>query len=72
MSNNSWGYSYWNCNSPGGTGVYHSSGYYGNSAWHGGYAGSSVSAYGPYGSAHAFSGYNPSTGYAATHQASNA
>ena len=79
--NNSWGYSYWNCN------------------WHGGYYGSSVSAYGPYGSAHASAGYNPSTGtyargasasnaygsqavgqaynpntgaYAATHQASNA
>ncbi|HTF61658.1 MAG TPA: DUF3300 domain-containing protein [Edaphobacter sp.] len=62
MSNNSWGYSYWNCNWHGGTVVYHSSGYYGNSAWHGGYYGSSASAYGPYGSAHASSGYNPSTG----------
>lgn len=60
--NNSWGYSYWNCNWHGGTVVYHSSGYYGNSAWHGGYYGSSASAYGPYGSAHASSGYNPSTG----------
>jgi len=59
---NSWGYSYWNCNWHGGTVVYHSSGYYGNSAWHGGYYGSSASAYGPYGSAHASSGYNPSTG----------
>ena len=48
--NNSWGYSYWNCNWHGGTVVYHSSGYYGNSAWHGGYYGSSASAYGPYGS----------------------
>jgi Protein of unknown function (DUF3300) len=59
---NSWGYSYWNCNWHGGTVVYHSSGYYGNSAWHGGYYGSSASAYGPYGSAHASTGYNPSTG----------
>ncbi len=59
---NSWGYSYWNCNWHGGAVVYHSSGYYGNSAWHGGYYGSSASAYGPYGSAHASAGYNPSTG----------
>ena len=59
---NSWGYSYWNCNWHGGTVVYHSSGYYGNSAWHGGFYGSSTSAYGPYGSAHASAGYNPSTG----------
>ena len=57
-----WGYSYWNCNWHGGTVVYHSTGYYGNSAWHGGYYGSSASAYGPYGSAHASAGYNPSTG----------
>lgn len=71
--NNSWGYSYWNCNWHGGTVVYHSSGYYGNSAWHGGYYGSSVSAYGPYGSAHAAAGYNPSTGtYARGASASNA
>jgi Protein of unknown function (DUF3300) len=60
--NNSWGYSYWNCNWHGGAVVYHSTGYYGNSAWHGGYYGSSASAYGPYGSAHASTGYNPSTG----------
>jgi Protein of unknown function (DUF3300) len=60
--NNSWGYSYWNCNWHGGTVVYGSTGYYGNNAWHGGYYGSSASAYGPYGSAHASSGYNPSTG----------
>jgi hypothetical protein len=60
--NNSWGYSYWNCNWHGGTVVYRSTGYYGNSAWHGGYYGSSASAYGPYGSAHASTGYNPSTG----------
>ena len=59
---NSWGYSYWNCNWHGGAVVYHSSGYYGNSAWHGGYYGSSASVYGPYGSAHASTGYNPSTG----------
>ncbi len=46
-----WGYSYWNCNWHGGTVVYHSTGYYGNSAWHGGYYGSSATAYGPYGAA---------------------
>ncbi len=70
---NSWGYSYWNCNWHGGAVVYHSSGYYGNSAWHGGYYGSSASAYGPYGSAHASAGYNPSTGtYARGASASNA
>ena len=62
MSNNSWGYSYWNCNWHGGAVVYGSTSYYGNSAWHGGYYGSSASAYGPYGSAHASTGYNPSTG----------
>jgi hypothetical protein len=68
-----WGYSYWNCNWHGGTVVYHSTGYYGNSAWHGGYYGSSASAYGPYGSAHASAGYNPSTGtYARGASASNA
>jgi hypothetical protein len=62
MANSSWGYSYWNCNWHGGAVVYHSTGYYGNSAWHGGYYGSTASAYGPYGSAHASAGYNPSTG----------
>jgi hypothetical protein len=62
MNNNSWGYSYWNCNWHGGTVVYHSSGYYGNSAWHGGYYGSSATAYGPNGMAKAGSAYNPSTG----------
>src|SRR3984893_8218360 len=35
-----WGYSYWNCNWHGGTVVYRSTAYYGNSAWHGGYYGS--------------------------------
>ena len=37
-----WGYSYWNCNWHGGTVVYHSNVYYGNTAWHGGYYGSSA------------------------------
>jgi hypothetical protein len=60
--NNSWGYSYWNCNWHGGTVVYRSNVYYGNSAWHGGVYGSSVSAYGPYGSAHAGNAYNSNTG----------
>jgi len=59
---NSWGYSYWNCNWHGGTVVYHSTGYYGNSAWHGGYYGSSATAYGPDGVARAGTAYNPSTG----------
>jgi hypothetical protein len=60
--NNSWGYSYWNCNWHGGTVVYRSSSYYGNSAWHGGYYGSSATAYGPNGVARAGTAYNPSTG----------
>jgi len=50
--NNSWGYSYWNCNWHGGAVVYRSNVYYGNAAWHGGY----------YGSARAGTAYNPSTG----------
>src|SRR5271156_5500830 len=57
-----WGYSSWNCNWYGGGAYYHGGAYYGNDAWHGGYYGTSASAYGPYGSAHASSGYNPSTG----------
>lgn len=52
MSNNSWGYSYWNCNWHGGAVYYGGGAYYGNNAWHGGY----------YGSARVSSGYNPSTG----------
>ncbi len=62
MMSNSWGYSYWNCNWYGGAAVYHGGAYYGNDAWHGGYYGTSGGAYGPYGSAHYSSGYNPSTG----------
>src|SRR5580698_2228119 len=70
---NSWGYSYWNCNWHGGTVVYRSNVYYGNSAWHGGVYGSSVSAYGPYGSAHSGTAYNSNTGtYARGASASNA
>jgi hypothetical protein len=58
-----WGYSSWNCGWHGTTAVvYHGGTYYGNNAWHGGYYGSSGSAYGPNGSAHYSSGYNPSTG----------
>ena len=57
-----WSYSSWNCNWHGGAVVYGNSAYYGNNAWHGGYYGSSASAYGPYGSAHAGTAYNPSTG----------
>ncbi|MBV8672475.1 MAG: DUF3300 domain-containing protein, partial [Acidobacteriaceae bacterium] len=57
-----WSYSSWNCNWHGGAVVYGGGAYYGNSAWHGGYYGSSASAYGPNGSAHYSQGYNPSTG----------
>src|SRR5271170_5013322 len=57
-----WGYSYWGCNWHGGTVVYNNNVFYGNNAWHGGYYGSSASAYGAYGSAHYSQGYNPSTG----------
>jgi len=57
-----WGYSYWGCNWYGGAAYYHGGAYYGNTAWHGGYYGSSASYYGPNGSAHASEGYNPSTG----------
>src|SRR5271169_6800492 len=68
-----WGYSSWNCGWHGTTTVvYHGGTYYGNSAWHGGYYGSSGSAYGPNGAAHYSSGYNPSTGtYAHGGTASN-
>jgi uncharacterized membrane protein YgcG len=57
-----WGYSAWHCGWYGGGAYYHGAAYYGNTAWHGGYYGSSASVYGPYGSAHASNGYNPSTG----------
>lgn len=57
-----WGWSYWNCNWHGGAVVYHSGVYYGNRAWRGGMYGSGVTAYGPYGSASAARGYNPTTG----------
>jgi hypothetical protein len=58
-----WGYSSWNCGWHGTTAVvYHGGAYYGNNAWHGGYYGSSGSAYGPNGAAHYGAGYNPSTG----------
>jgi hypothetical protein len=62
MMSSSWGYSSWNCNWAGGGAYYHGGAYYGNSAWHGGYYGSSGGVYGPNGSAHYGSGYNPSTG----------
>jgi len=57
-----WGYSYWNCNWHGGAVVYRNNVYYGNNAWHGGYYGSSATAYGPNGVARAGTAYNPSTG----------
>jgi hypothetical protein len=68
-----WGYSSWNTGWHGTTAVvYRGGAYYGNSAWHGGYYGSSGSAYGPNGAAHYSSGYNPSTGtYARGATASN-
>jgi Protein of unknown function (DUF3300) len=61
----SWGWSSWNCHWYGGGVYYHGGAYYGNAAWHGGYYGHSGAAYGPYGSAHYGSGYNPYTGTAA-------
>jgi Protein of unknown function (DUF3300) len=57
-----WSYTSWNCNWHGGAVVYGTSHYYGNSAWHGGYYGSSATAYGPYGAARVGNAYNPSTG----------
>ncbi len=57
-----WGYSYWNTNWRGGAVVYRSSSYYGNTAWRGGYYGSSATASGPYGAARAGTAYNPTTG----------
>lgn len=57
-----WGYSSWNCNWHGGAVYYGGGAYYGNNAWHGGVYGSSATAYGPNGVAHASQGYNPSTG----------
>jgi Protein of unknown function (DUF3300) len=62
MMSSSWGYSYWHCDWYGGAAYYHGAAYYGNDAWHGGYYGTSGSAYGAYGSAHYSQGYNPSTG----------
>ena len=65
IANNSccgWGYSSWNCNWHGGTVVYSNNVYYGNNAWHGGAYGSSATAYGAYGTAHAGTAYNPNTG----------
>jgi Protein of unknown function (DUF3300) len=62
MMSSGWGYSSWSCNWYGGAAYYHGGAYYGNTAWHGGYYGTSGGAYGPYGSAHYSSGYNPSTG----------
>jgi hypothetical protein len=62
-SHYAWGYSSWNCGWHGTTTVvYRGGAYYGNNAWHGGYYGSSGSAYGPNGAARYGSGYNPSTG----------
>jgi hypothetical protein len=57
-----WGYSYWNCNWHSSTVVYRSNVYYGNAAWHGGYYGSSATAYGPYGAARVGNAYNSNTG----------
>ena len=63
MNNNYyWGYSSWNCNWHSSTVVYRSTTYYGNSAWHGGVYGSSVTAYGPNGAARAGTAYNSNTG----------
>jgi hypothetical protein len=57
-----WSYNSWNCNWHGGTVVYANNTYHGNNAWHGGYYGSSATAYGPNGAAKVGNAYNPSTG----------
>lgn len=57
-----WGYSSWNCNWHGGAVLYGGTSYYGNNVWHGGYYGSSATAYGSYGATRVSGGYNPSTG----------
>jgi hypothetical protein len=57
-----WSYTSWNCNWHGGAVVYGHTTYYGNNAWHGGYYGSSATAYGPNGAARVGNAYNPSTG----------
>jgi hypothetical protein len=69
-----WGWSSWNCNWYHGGAYYGGHPYYGNAAWHGGgYYGTTRSAYGPYGSAHYGTGYNPSTGtYARSESTSTA
>ena len=54
-----WGYSSWNCNWHSTTVVYRGGSYYGNAAWHGGYYGSSATAYGPNGIAHAAARLQP-------------
>jgi hypothetical protein len=57
-----WGYSSWNCGWHGGAVTYQQNNFYGNNAWHGGYYGSTATAYGPNGAAHYSAGYNPTTG----------
>jgi len=57
-----WGWNSWNSDWHGGAGVYDGRRYYGNNAWHGGYYGSSATAYGPNGAARAGTAYNPSSG----------
>ncbi|MGC2529092.1 MAG: DUF3300 domain-containing protein [Candidatus Acidiferrum sp.] len=53
-----WGYSSWNCGWHGTAVIYHGGGYYGNSAWHGGYYnGGYHSSYG-YNNSYNHSGYN--------------
>jgi uncharacterized membrane protein YgcG len=56
----SWGYSSWNCGWHGTAVVYHGGGYYGNTAWHGGYYNSGYhSSYGY----NNYSNYNHSNSY---------
>src|SRR5580704_2319508 len=57
-----WGYSSWNCGWHSTTVVYRGGSYYGNTAWRGGYYGSSGTVYGANGAARYSQGYNPSTG----------
>jgi hypothetical protein len=57
----SWGYSSWNCGWHGTAVVYHGGGYYGNSAWHGGYYNGGY--HSSYGYNNNYNHYNNSSNY---------
>jgi hypothetical protein len=56
-----WGYSSWNCGWHGTAVVYHGGGYYGNSAWHGGYYNGGY--HNNYGYSNSYNHYNSSNSY---------